>query len=98
MTPSTATNVSSTSPFDPVIREQVRTWTEARRRRPTPQGVVPEDVNPREQYQELMLAAAVAQQNALLSLRASGTYNSRVLSRAQSMIDSELARFQDPEG
>ncbi|MFG2440624.1 cation:proton antiporter [Streptomyces sp. NPDC048508] len=86
------------TPFDPVIREQVRTWTEARRRRPTPQGVVPEDVNPREQYQELMLAAAVAQQNALLSLRSSGTYNSRVLSRAQSMIDSELARFQDPEG
>ncbi|MFJ8043386.1 cation:proton antiporter [Kitasatospora sp. NPDC096147] len=85
------------TPYDPAILDQARAFTAARRKRPAP-GAVAEGVDPREQYRELMLTAASAQQDALLTIRTTGTYNSRVLARAQSMIDHELARFQDPEG
>ncbi|MEU3459518.1 sodium:proton antiporter [Streptomyces sp. NPDC006733] len=84
--------------YDPAVLEHVRAVTTARRRLPTGTGTVPDGVDPREQYQELMLAAAAAEQDRLLSARSTGAYNSRVLTYAQSMIDNELARFQDPEG
>ncbi|MFC1415457.1 cation:proton antiporter [Streptacidiphilus cavernicola] len=84
-------------PYDPAVLEQVRNWTAARRRKPAV-GAVAEGVDPREQFQQLMLATASAQQNALLALRSTGAYNSRVVKKAQGLIDDELARFQSPEG
>ncbi|MFC8453454.1 cation:proton antiporter [Kitasatospora sp. NPDC057223] len=84
-------------PYDPVVLDHVRSWTAARRRRPAA-GAVAEGVDPREQFLQLMLAAAGAQQNALLSLRSTGAYNSRVMTRAQAMVDDELARYQSSEG
>ncbi|MFI5531840.1 cation:proton antiporter [Kitasatospora sp. NPDC051853] len=85
------------TPYDPAVLDQARAWTTARHKRPA-LGTVADGVDPREQFRELMLTAASAQQDALLTIRTTGTYNSRVLARAQSMIDNELARFQDPEG
>ncbi|MFC1411582.1 cation:proton antiporter [Streptacidiphilus sp. N1-12] len=86
------------APYDPAILDQVRTWTATRRQPPAPAGTVAEGVDPREQYRDLILAAANAKQDELLSIRSTGAYNSRVLAQAQAMIDNELARFQEPEG
>ncbi|WP_329126819.1 cation:proton antiporter domain-containing protein [Streptomyces sp. NBC_01465] len=90
--------MSDGTPYDPTTLDQVRKWTAPRRRLPAPSGSEPDGVNLQEKFQELMLAATTAKQDELLSLRWAGTYNSRVLTQAQSMIDNELSRFQVPEG
>ncbi len=90
------------TPYDPAVLDQVRAWTAARRRLPATTAAtaaaVADGVNPQEQYRDLMLAAATVKQEELLAVRSTGAYNSRVLTQAQSMIDNELARFQNPEG
>ncbi|TDV56476.1 cation:proton antiporter [Actinophytocola oryzae] len=53
--------------------------------------------SPLQQRRELQRLLVDAQQNALLDARASGTYSSHVLERAQNLIDTMASRFGGPD-
>ncbi|GAB3668797.1 sodium:proton antiporter [Actinocorallia lasiicapitis] len=84
------------APYDPAIVARVR--AETTDRRTPPKDSLPDGVDPREQYRELMVTALAAEQEELLEVRSAGGYNSRVLTHAQQVLDTDLARFQDAEG
>ena len=50
--------------------------------------------SPQRQYRELRREVLTAERDALLQARASGTYPSRILSRAQAMLDLEETRLE----
>ena len=48
---------------------------------------------PHQQFRELRLAVVAAERDRLLEIRAQGTYPSRVLAEAQSLLDLEETRL-----
>jgi CPA1 family monovalent cation:H+ antiporter len=55
-------------------------------------------MTPTQQYQELTIRMLAAERDALLQVRSLGTYPSRLLARAQSVLDVEEARMQRGAG
>lgn len=93
-------------PFDPEVLERVRNdtmlsaafaWDDANRL----DSVEESAPSPQRQYRMLRGAALAAEREALLEARAAGRYPSRLLSRAQRLLDIEETRLQeldDPDG
>jgi len=88
------TAVAETVPIDPDVIERARQTTflrtEAAWDRARAKGV---SEAPHQQYQELRLAMVVAERERLLELRSQGTYSSRVLAEAQTLLDQEETRL-----
>jgi len=80
-------------PFDPALVEQMR-----KRRLVAAQAIEKmvgehDPDSPARQFRELQRLLIDAEQTALLDARASGTYSSQALERAQHLIDGEAARL-----
>ena len=93
-------DVSTTAPIDPDVIERVRqssflrteaAWERARALRST-------GAKPHQRYRELRLAVVNAERDRLLEVRAQGTYPSRVLAEAQSLLDLEETRLARQTG
>lgn len=94
------TDAAATAPIDPDVIERVRqtsflsteaAWERVRVAR------APGEM-PHAQYRELRLAVVEAERDRLLVLRAQGTYSSRVLAEAQSLLDLEETRLSRRSG
>ena len=84
-------------PVDPDIIERVRqssflraeaAWERAR------ESVSDPNENPNRTYRELRLAVIAAERSKLLGARRSGTYPSRILARAEGLLDAEETRLR----
>jgi len=93
-------DASTTAPIDPDVIERVRqssflrteaAWERARALRST-------GAKPHQRYRELRLAVVNAERDRLLEVRAQGTYPSRVLAEAQSLLDLEETRLARQTG
>ncbi|GAA5200409.1 sodium:proton antiporter [Microbacterium jejuense] len=92
-------DAATTTPIDPDVIERVRqssflrteaAWERARALRA--------GARPHQRYRELRLAVVNAERDRLLELRSQGTYPSRVLSEAQSLLDLEETRLARQTG
>lgn len=85
--------------IDPAVIERARTETllsaQAAREHAAAAGAV--EHTPHRQYRLLRREAIQAQREALLEARANGSYTSRVLERAQTMLDLEDTRLEQLE-
>jgi CPA1 family monovalent cation:H+ antiporter len=92
--------------IDPALIERVRrdtllTAESAWERAEHGAGIEGLTNSPQRQYRELRREVLQAEHEALLEARAGGSYASRILSRAQTMLDLEetrLAQIDDPSG
>jgi NhaP-type Na+/H+ or K+/H+ antiporter len=92
--------------IDPALIERVRrdtllTAESAWERAEHGAGIAGLTNSPQRQYRELRREVLQAEHEALLEARAGGSYASRILSRAQTMLDLEetrLAQIDDPSG
>ncbi|HEY0258268.1 MAG TPA: sodium:proton antiporter [Lacisediminihabitans sp.] len=86
-------------PFDPEVVERVRNDTRltteaAWERAENGNGADALAHSPHQQYRALRREVLQAERNALLDARAQGTYASRILDRAQTMLDLEETRIE----
>ncbi|MFT4307682.1 MAG: sodium:proton antiporter [Microbacterium sp.] len=88
-------DAAETAPVDPDVIERVRqssflrteaAWERAHSLRGVQQ-------RPHQRFRELRLAVVAAERERLLTIRAQGTYSSRVLAEAQSLLDLEETRL-----
>ncbi|RJL35483.1 cation:proton antiporter [Bailinhaonella thermotolerans] len=83
------------TPYPPGIVERVRSdWVRTPPSEPPPA----DSPDPRELYRELSARYLQAQQTELLAIRATGAYNSRILTHAQRALDRALAQLQKTDG
>ncbi|SDH52642.1 monovalent cation:H+ antiporter, CPA1 family [Lentzea fradiae] len=81
-------------PFDPGVLDEIRTRTAALSANVDKMLLMEQEAHDRRhQFMELQRMMADAQQNALLDARASGTYSSHTLARAQNFVDSQAVRI-----
>lgn len=92
--------IDSPEEIDPAIVERVRQeWqrqAEAAREGARGPGV-PLHQSPHRIYRRLMLSVLQAERDRLLTVRRQGTYSSRAITRAQTLLDVEETRLQTPE-
>jgi NhaP-type Na+/H+ or K+/H+ antiporter len=79
-------------PYPAAVIDRVRDDLRIRVRPPPGTEHLP--VDPREQYRDLRLRALEAERTQLLRSRSDGSYNTRVLGRAQRSLDIEQTRLQ----
>ena len=86
---------------DEEVLDRVRTDTGRRSEFEWERARLPEQKlvrSPHRQYRDLRLAVLAAEREALLAARARGTYSSRVLARAQRVLDVEETRLRPRSG
>ena len=85
-------------PYGAAVLDRIREDTRVRTGLTGPPPA--DDVEPREQYRLLMLRILAAERSALLDARSAGRYTSRILGRAQHVMDLQEAALQqiaDPD-
>ena len=85
-------------PFDPGVVERVREDSLMMGEAVTERGAPEDRHRPHEERRELRLRVLQAERAAFLDARATGSYSSRILERAQRMLDLEESRLMQLDG